>query len=79
MCIARESKSSMRHYCLREGANVTDGLMMDRTTSVPKSVLRYVVDKVRSLDPNLVLHNKACSRERVKCILLFLIFSQDSI
>ena len=29
---------------------VTDGMIMDRNTSVPKSVLRYVVDKVTSLD-----------------------------
>ena len=48
---------------------------MDRTTSVPMSVLCHGLDKVRSLDwkpvfPNLVLSSEAAnSQDRVKCLL----------
>ena len=46
--------------CFENCIYVTDLMMTDRTTSVPKSVLRYVVDEVRSLDLETSL-SQSCS------------------
>ena len=58
----------MSFTIVRFNIYVTDGMMMDRTTSVPKSVLCYVLDKVRSLNLEASLFQSISAIQPFHCM-----------